>query len=176
MAEDTYFDGTHRPLLVEGTTTSSSAAEANAGSDAIKAVSVQGIAGGKAVPVSDNGGSLTVDGTFWQATQPVSGTVAATQSGTWVSTGAAADGAAVSGNPVLMAGQDGTLTQSLLTDSSGRLIIVGINSTSVGVVGNVANAGSDAGNPVKVGGVYNATLPTFTTGQRGGDKSPRTLR
>lgn len=51
------------------------------------------------LPVSDNGGSLTVDGTvavsnlpasqavtgtFWQATQPVSGTVAATQSGSWV--------------------------------------------------------------------------------------------
>jgi hypothetical protein len=28
-------------------------------------------------PVSDAGGSLTVDGTFWQATQPVSGTVTA---------------------------------------------------------------------------------------------------
>jgi hypothetical protein len=27
--------------------------------------------------VSDNGGSLTVDGTFWQATQPISGTVSA---------------------------------------------------------------------------------------------------
>src|SRR5689334_11892849 len=48
-----------------------------------------------AVPVSDGGGSLTVDGTvgisgsvvltgtFYQATLPVSGTLAATQSGTW---------------------------------------------------------------------------------------------
>lgn len=32
--------------------------------------------------------SLAVTGTFWQATQPVSGTVAATQSGTWTVTGA----------------------------------------------------------------------------------------
>lgn len=39
------------------------AIQANAGSDATKAASIQGITGGKAVPVS---------GTFWQATQPVS--------------------------------------------------------------------------------------------------------
>lgn len=40
-------------------------------------------------------------------------------------TGAAADGAAVSGNPVLVAGQDGTNTQSILTDTSGRQVVVG---------------------------------------------------
>lgn len=38
---------------------------------------------------------------------------------------------------------------------------------SAKIVGNVASAGSDSGNPVKVGGVYNSTLPTFTNGQRG---------
>lgn len=32
-----------------------------------------------ALPVTDNGGSLTVDGTFFQATQPVSGTITANQ-------------------------------------------------------------------------------------------------
>jgi hypothetical protein len=37
--------------------------EANPGSDATKAIAVQGVTGGKALPVS---------GTFWQATQPVS--------------------------------------------------------------------------------------------------------
>src|SRR5437016_4921735 len=41
------------------------AVQANAGSDASKAVGIQGITGGKAVPVT---------GTFWQTTQPVSGT------------------------------------------------------------------------------------------------------
>lgn len=35
------------------------------------------------------------------------------------------------------------------------------------VQGNVANGATDAGNPVKVGGVYNTTLPTLTAGQRG---------
>src|ERR1051326_8548002 len=35
------------------------------------------------------------------------------------------------------------------------------------VQGGVASGATDAGNPVKVGGVYNSTLPTLTTGQRG---------
>ena len=34
------------------------------------------------------------------------------------------------------------------------------------VVGNVASGGADSGNPVKGGGVFNATQPTVTTGQR----------
>lgn len=35
------------------------------------------------------------------------------------------------------------------------------------VVGNIANAGTDSDNPVKVGGRYNTTRPTYTDGQRG---------
>lgn len=35
------------------------------------------------------------------------------------------------------------------------------------VVGNVASGATDSGAPVKVGGVYNSTPPTFTNGQRG---------
>lgn len=34
------------------------------------------------------------------------------------------------------------------------------------VVGNIAGAGTDAGNPVKIGGIYNTTKPTYTNGQR----------
>jgi hypothetical protein len=37
----------------------------------------------------------------------------------------------------------------------------------VNAVGNVASGATDAGNPVKVGGKYNATLPTIADGQRG---------
>lgn len=33
--------------------------------------------------------------------------------------------------------------------------------------GNVASGATDSGNPVKVGGKYNATAPTLTDGQRG---------
>lgn len=60
--------------------------------------------------VDDNGGSLTVDGT-----------VTTTPSGDHTVIGKAADGAAVSGNPVLVAGQDGTNVQTLKTDSTGTL-------------------------------------------------------
>jgi hypothetical protein len=35
------------------------------------------------------------------------------------------------------------------------------------VVGNVASGVADSGNPVKVGGIYQSTLPTFTNLQRG---------
>lgn len=35
------------------------------------------------------------------------------------------------------------------------------------VQGNVASGATDSGNPVKVGGKYNSTLPTFADGQRG---------
>lgn len=35
------------------------------------------------------------------------------------------------------------------------------------VVGNVASGAADSGNPVKVGGVFNPTMPSFTAGQRG---------
>ncbi|WP_157089033.1 hypothetical protein [Novosphingobium capsulatum] len=40
-------------------------------------------------------------------------------------------------------------------------------SGNVASLGNVAAGAADAGNPVKVGGVYSATLPTLADGQRG---------
>lgn len=35
------------------------------------------------------------------------------------------------------------------------------------VVGNIASGSADSGNPVKVGGIFNTTLPTLTNAQRG---------
>ena len=70
---------------------------ANSGVD-IGDVTINNASGASAVNIQDGGNSITVDGTvgisgsvavtgtFWQATQPVSGTVAATQSGTWTAT------------------------------------------------------------------------------------------
>lgn len=37
---------------------------------------------------------------------------------------------------------------------------------SVLIAGNIGSGATDSGNPVKVGGVYNSTLPTLATGQR----------
>lgn len=69
-------------------------------------------------------------------------------------------------------------------DVNGRLIIRPLTSADVvsavqsgtwtvqqgtppwSVGGNVASAATDAGNPVKIGGVFNTALPTVTTGQR----------
>lgn len=64
--------------------------------------------------------------------------------------GKAADGAAVSGNPVLVAGSDGTNAERLLVDSSGR----------PNVVGPVAAGATAAGNPVGVAGVDSGSLAT----------------
>jgi hypothetical protein len=65
---------------------------------------------GTTLSIDDGGGSITVDGT-----------VTATASGDHTVIGKAADGAAVAGNPVLVAGQDGANVQSLKTDSTGSL-------------------------------------------------------
>src|SRR4051812_3731241 len=34
------------------------------------------------------------------------------------------------------------------------------------ITGNVASGATDSGNPIKVGGIFNTTQPTVTTGQR----------
>lgn len=57
--------------------------------------------------------------------------------------GAAADGATLSGNPVLMAGSDGTNAQTLSVTASGEL--------NVDTVGNIAHDSIDSGAPIKVG-------------------------
>jgi hypothetical protein len=83
------------PLPVKGTGT---AGTANSGVLTVQGISsmtpLQVADNGSTLSIDDGGASITVDGTvavtgtFWQATQPVSGTVAATQSGSWTVTGA----------------------------------------------------------------------------------------
>lgn len=59
------------------------------------------------------------------------------------------------------------------TDILGSIILVASDGTpllttnGVYVQGSVASGATDAGNPVKVGGKYNSTRPTYTNGQRG---------
>jgi hypothetical protein len=54
-------------------------------------------------------------------------------------------------------------------DTAGNIKTVsgGAGATADQVQGSSASGATDAGNPVKVGGVYNGTLPTLTNGQRG---------
>ena len=62
--------------------------------------------------------------------------------GTMTATGPAASGATVTGNPVLVAGQDGTNARTLFVDTTGRQVVVGASAVAAAV----------AGNPVLVGG------------------------
>lgn len=51
--------------------------------------------------------------------------------------------------------------------STDVLTVQGITGmTPLNIFGNVASGATDSGNPVKVGGIYNLVLPTFTDGQR----------
>jgi hypothetical protein len=110
-----------------------------------------GLTTGDLYPLSlTTAGLLRVDGS--NVTQPVSGTVTANQGGSWTVQqgtppwtvqGDAANGAAVAGNPVLIGGSDGTDARTLLTDTSGRQIMVGAAASGAAVTGN----------PVLVGGV-----------------------
>lgn len=54
---------------------------------------------------------------------------------------------------------------ALNSTSKGELYVK--QTDTVPVAGDVASAATDSGNPVKIGGKYNATPPTFTDGQRG---------
>ena len=89
-----------------------------AGSGSTTVLTVQGAAGGTAVPVS---------GTFWQTTQPISGSVTATVSQSTAASlkaqvfGGASIGSAPSGNPVLIAGSDGSFVWNVLVDSFGSI-------------------------------------------------------
>lgn len=67
-----------------------------------------------------------------------------------------------SGSPLpahgmLAQGADGLVALNMTVDANGNQQMVG----------NVASAAADSGNPVKVGGVYHASIPTFADGQRG---------
>lgn len=66
---------------------------------------------------------------------------------TSTSQGPAASGTAVTGNPVLEGGSDGTNVRNISTDTSGRQIVVGAAAVAAAVAGNpVLHGGSDGTN------------------------------
>ena len=126
-----------------------------AGTPAGGVLTVQGDPSGTLLPISDGGGSITVDGTV--AVSSVSGDVTVVQPtaanlNAQVQ-GTAADGAAPVGNPVLIAGQDGTNVQSLKTDTTGR----------PEVVGGAADGSPPSGAPVLTAGWDGTNVQTFAT-------------
>lgn len=94
--------------------------------------------------------------------------------------GLAASAASVAGNPVYVGGNSGGTAAALsISVTGGGLKVDGSGYTQpisgsvtanagagpYPVGGTVASAGSNSGNPVKIAGVYNSSLPTVTTGQ-----------
>jgi hypothetical protein len=97
------------------------------------AVEVQGVNAFVTNPVA-------VTGTFFQTTQPVSGTVTANQgTSPWVV----------------------SLTSTTITGT----VAVTQSTNPWTVQGDSASGAANAGNPVKIGAVFNTTQPTVTTGQ-----------
>ncbi len=135
-----------------------------AGTPATGVVSVQGVSGGTALPVSDNGTTLSVDDGGSSIT--VDGTVAATQSGTWNVTNVSGTvslptGAATAANQTTMIGHldgvEGFLT-TIDADTSALAGTVQGFELQVDVVGALP-AGTN-----NIGDVDVLTLPALPTG------------
>ena len=62
-------------------------------------------------------------------------------------------------------GSDDVYTQASVATHTDGTALTTANGLIIG--GNVASGATDAGNPVKIGGRYNSTLPTLSNGQRG---------
>jgi hypothetical protein len=126
-----------------------------------------------------------VSGTFWQTTQPVSGTVTVTQ-GTAANLNATVTGtvaATQSGTWTVQPGNTANTTAWLVTGTGGTFPVTGtfwqatqpvsgtVTANQGGapwsVNGDTASGATDANNPVKIGGVARTSNPTaVTNGQR----------
>lgn len=125
-------------------------------------------------------GSVTVTGTVsaTQGTSPwvvslasttITGTVAATQSGTWSVRNQDGSGNAITstGNALDVNLKTSSITLPVsLTSTTITGTVAVTQSTSPWVVAGAAASGAaKSGNPVQIGGVFNTTQPTVTTGQ-----------
>jgi hypothetical protein len=81
----------------------------------------------------------------------------------------AEDTASTAAEQLMMAGVVRKDTGATLVDTDGdrtELQVDASGNLRINATGNVAGAAADSGNPVKAGGVYNSTRPTYTNGQR----------
>ena len=120
--------------------------------------------------------SVAVTGTFWQATQPVSGTVAATQSGTWSVTGTATSGTSASGIGLILPGWvAATATPTAVTagqavqpfaDKVGKLIVNGaLRTTKQRQVTTITTTTQTAIVSAGAAGVFNDIYAIIITNQ-----------
>src|SRR6516162_4224228 len=146
-------------ITVSGTTTVSGTVTANQGGApwTMKPDGTAWAQTGTSANVNVTNASIPVTGTFWQATQPVSGTVAATQSGTWT----VQPGNTANTTAWLVTGTGGTfpITATSLPLPSGA-------STSANQPTNAAQGSTTSGQTghLMMGAVTTGT-PTYTTAQ-----------
>jgi hypothetical protein len=128
-------------------------------------------------PIDVNTQALHVDGS--KVTQPVSGTITA-NAGTGSFTVAQAtasnlkvDLSGTGANATAIKVDNSAVTQPVsgtITANAGTGNFTVAQSTATNlnaqVAGDIASGATDSGNPVKVGGKYNLTAPTYTNGQR----------
>jgi hypothetical protein len=139
------------PLPTGAATAAKQPALGTAGAASSDVLTVQGIASMTALKVDGSAVTQPVSGTFWQATQPVSIAAAVT-----VQQATAANLNVTVGNASLAV--TGTFWQATQP--------VSIAST-LAVAGDVADAATDSGNPVKLGAVaYTTSRTSVTNGQR----------
>lgn len=118
--------------------------------------------------------SETVTYNIWSSTTGTTGgaagsvTVTSIVPGTGATNlGKAEDAAHTSGDTGVMALGVGNVAQTTLA-ADGDYIPLAVDTKGNRMsVGNVASGATDAGNPIKVGGVFNTTPAALTTGQRG---------
>lgn len=123
-----------------------------------------------AVPVTDNGGSLTVDGTFWQATQPVSASSLPLPTGAATAAKQPALGTAGSSSTDVISVQgialgtalpvSGTFWQATQPVSGTVTANLSAGTNTNEVVGDVAQDAAIAGNPVNIGLRASTAVPT----------------
>lgn len=151
-------------LLMQGAVTTAAPSYTNAQTSPISLTTAG------AVRVDASATTQPVSGTFWQATQPVSlaslpalatgsnviGSV--NQNGIWT----VQPGNTANTTAWLVTGTGGIFPAS----QSGGWTVTSNQGTSPWTVqGDTASGASNAGNPVKIGGAFNTTQPTVTSGQ-----------
>jgi hypothetical protein len=111
--------------------------------------------------------ALKVDGSA--VTQPISGTVTVSQP---TAANLKVDLSGTAANATAIKVDNSGVTQPIsgaVTVSSGAETVSQPTAGNLNaqVIGNTAAGSADVGKPVKIGGVYNTTLPTYTNGTRG---------
>ncbi|MGF7236020.1 MAG: hypothetical protein ACQSGP_13825, partial [Frankia sp.] len=114
--------------------------------------------------VTGTGGTFPVTGTFWQATQPISGSVGILQGGNTAVVKAASTAAAAT-DPSLVVNISPNSPPMAMTQSGTWTVQQGTPPWAM--QGDVASGAADSGNPAKFGGVARTANPAaVTTGQR----------